>query len=147
MNRGKLSRRDFSKLTMAAFGGLMAGAAGCGKGKEGVPEGKEPSVAYLLEEPHVCRGLNTCANQGVSAKNACAGQGTCATAKQHECAGENECKGQGGGSEHPGQNGCKGLGGCEVPLRQAWDTARAAFESAMEEQGKQVGTAPAPINE
>jgi hypothetical protein len=153
-----LSRRDFSKLTMAAFGGLLAGAAaGCNRetpqqsSDSGAPPAEkpqakpaaEPSVAYLLEEPHVCRGLNTCANKGASGKNECAGQGTCASVKAHDCAGQNDCKGQGGCGEFPGQNGCKQLGQCHVPLMDTiWDKARAAFEKAMKDQGKQVGAAP-----
>ena len=162
MNGNELSRRDFTKLTMAAFGGLMAGASGCRRAGDGEPAGEaevpqpagdvsatdataasnEPSVAYLLEEPHVCRGLNTCASKGKSGDNACAGQGTCARV-EHLCSGQNDCKGQGGCGEHPGQNACKGLGGCDVPLMHVWEEARAAFEKAMKAQGKEVGAAPA----
>lgn len=168
MNRNELSRRDFTRLSAAAFGGLVAGAAAGCSGRGGnepagqgasTPEeapaagapaaetsagSKEPSVAYLLDEPHVCRGLNTCANKGRSGENQCAGQGTCATVGiDHQCGQQNQCKGQGGCGGHYGQNACKGLGGCGVPLRHGWEEARAAFEKAMNDAGKEVGAAPA----
>lgn len=166
MKRMDLNRRDFNKLTMAAFGGLLAGtAAGCGSGEPeanpapetgaadgaGETDGAEPAggepVAEtgnpLLSEPHVCRGLNTCKNKGASGENACAGQGTCATAVAHSCHYENACRGQGGCGEKPGQNACKGMGECAVPLGEsAWEKARSAFEQAMKEAGKEVGPAP-----
>ncbi len=175
MNNTDLSRRDFHRLTMAAFGGMVAGTlAGCsgkeepakkgtaggakdqGGGKktdgqktEGGPadtgkkDGSTEQISLLLQEPHVCRGLNTCKNTGASKDNACAGQGTCATATHHECAGQNDCKGQGGCGEKPGQNACKGMGECSVPLSDdAWKKARAAFEAAMKEHGRTFGQAP-----
>lgn len=165
MRRFELNRRDFNKLTVAAFGGLVAGTSiGCpqqqdegadaageaGATSQPAESGAEPEqpaetadVAYLLEEPHVCRGLNACANKGAGAENACAGQGSCATAEHHECSGQNACKGQGGCGEHPGQNACKGQGECAVPLMDdAWSKAREAFEQAMAEAGNEVGEAP-----
>ncbi len=167
MSSGEMNRRDFHRLTAAAFGGVVAGAAaGCsdapvdeaanntgavGHGSAGpatdpgaaVAE-SEHQVAFLLEEPHVCRGLNSCMGTGAGKENACAGQGTCATAAQHSCHGANECKGQGGCGELPGQNSCKGNGECAVPLHEgAWEKARAAFEQAMQAAGKEVGSAPA----
>jgi hypothetical protein len=40
-------------------------------------------------------------------------------------------------------NECMGKGGCHVPLMEsAWDTARAAFETAMKKNGKDFGKAP-----
>ena len=50
-------------------------------------------------------------------QNKCSGQGGCAT-KDHKCAGKNACSGQGGcasaSMRHDcgGKNGCKGQGGC-----------------------------------
>lgn len=138
MGRSELTRRDFERLTMAALGGLMAGS-GAAWAAEGDDDKKNP----LLTEPHVCRGLNTCKGKGAGKKNACAGQGTCATAKAHECAEQNACKGQGGCGEHPGENSCKGKGSCAVPLSdKAWKTARKNFEAAMKKAGKKVGDAP-----
>ena len=98
----------------------------------------------LVDDKHVCRGLNTCKGLGRSKENACAGQGTCASIADHACAQQNECKGQGGCGADPAFNACKGMGGCHVPLMdEAWTKARAAFEAAMKKSGKTVGAAPA----
>jgi hypothetical protein len=97
----------------------------------------------LLEEPHVCRGLNTCKGKGKGEKNACAGQGACATVKAHTCKGENACRGQGGCAATPGENECKGKGNCAVPLNdKAWAKARKRFEELMTKEGHKVGPAP-----
>jgi hypothetical protein len=170
MTQPEMNRRDFTRWTAAAFGGVVAGSmAGCaGESDTQTPapaagegaaaptdEGHMPGegnaaaegthdVAYLIEEPHVCRGLNTCEGKGAGGDNACAGQGTCHTANKHSCHYDNECKGQGGCGANPGQNACKGKGECAVPLsKPAWESARAAFEKAMMGAGKQVGAAPA----
>lgn len=168
MNRIELNRRDFARLTASAFGGIVAGSiAGCRKAPEsetsgaGVekddrgdtpsPEGEAPAasqaeeteeVSLLLQEPHVCRGLNTCAGKGKGGDNACAGQGACATATAHSCSGMNECKGQGGCGGKQGENACKGMGGCHVPLEHGWEDVRARFEAAMKAAGKEFGPAP-----
>jgi hypothetical protein len=161
-----LARRDFHKLTLAALGGVIAGASvGCDGGnapKPGAPKPKEETSAaprasetpgtdvalsdaekLIIDEPHTCRGLNSCKNLGRSKENACAGQGTCASIADAACAGNNECKGQGGCGETAGMNSCKGEGGCHIPLMDgAWKKARAAFEAAMKKSGKTVGAAP-----
>ncbi len=136
----RLSRRDFSKLTMAAFGGVLIGSAMSGR----AADKKKHNPELLTEEPHVCRGLNTCKSKGKGGENACAGQGKCATAEAHSCKGENACKGQGGCGQYPGQNTCKGEGECAVPLKDTvWKRARKAFEEQMAKAGKKVGEAPA----
>lgn len=163
----QFTRRDFSRLTMAAFGGAVAGTlAGCG-GDQAPPASTPPAshsatppahdasagaaapagteVSLLMGEKHVCRGLNTCKGLGADGKNDCAGMGTCATYAKHDCAGHNECKGQGGCGENPGENACKGMGSCGVPLEHAWEKARKNFELAMEKSGKKVGVAPAKM--
>ena len=137
--RQQFTRRDFNRLTAAAFGGALAGSVvGCKPEKtEEEPQAKAPE--------HICRGLNACKGQGADGKNACAGQGTCATVKQtHDCAGKNACQGQGGCGETVGANDCKGKGNCAVPLTmdKAWETARANFEAKMKTEGKEVGAAP-----
>ncbi len=166
MKRSEMNRRDFTRLTAAAFGGVVAGSmVGCGEtatdttpaagaggaapaegsseAGAGATEGATETVNLMLEEPHVCRGLNTCKGKGAGGDNACAGQGTCATAEAHSCSGHNACKGQGGcGGEH-GTNACKGMGGCGVPLEHGWEEVRAKFEAAMKAAGKEVGAAPA----
>src|SRR5258708_3668326 len=120
-----LSRRDFGKLTAAAFGGVLLGSTLIGRAADKTAE-HDPEL--LLQDKHVCRGLNTCKTKGKGADNSCAGMGNCAIAEKHSCKGDNSCKGQGGCGEYPGQNSCKGLGSCEVPLKEkTWKTARKAF--------------------
>jgi hypothetical protein len=139
--RSDLNRRDFSKLAAAALGGLLAGA-GAGRADD-KPKMKDPKKPLLLQEPHVCRGLNTCKGLSKDKKNDCAGMGACATAKTHTCAGENACAGLGGCGANPGENKCKGMGACGVPLEdKAWAKARKRFEEEMKKANKKVGTAP-----
>ena len=144
MDNSELSRRDFQRLSMAAFGGMLVGASAADAAEDkGKDEGKSKAKNPLLGDPHVCRGLNTCKGKGVDKKNACAGQGACATAKKHSCHAENECKGQGGCGAKPGENSCKGKGECAVPLNDtAWKKARKRFEELMKEEGKKFGPAP-----
>lgn len=156
MNRLDVSRREFTRLSMAAFGGVVAGATvGCSNGNappapapDGAQSDASPAeaaasaVSLLLQEPHVCRGLNTCKGKGAGGDNACAGQGACATAEHHACAGHNACKGQGGCGGKEGRNECKEQGGCAVPLAHGWDRVRETFETEMKQAGKDVGPAP-----
>jgi hypothetical protein len=140
MERSELTRRDFSKLTAAALGGLIAGA---GVAQAAQDKKKEKKKNPLLEDKHVCRGLNTCKGKGKGGKNDCAGMGACAVAEKHTCKGDNACRGQGGCGEHPAENECKGMGSCEVPLNdKAWTKARKRFEELMKADGKKVGAAP-----
>lgn len=135
-----LSRRDFGKLTMAAFGGVLMGATLTSRAAE---NDNKHDPALLLQDKHVCRGLNTCKGKGKGADNSCAGTGNCATAEAHSCKGDNSCKGQGGCEEYPGQNSCKGQGSCDVPLKEkTWKKARKSFEGQMKKAGKTVGDAP-----
>jgi hypothetical protein len=142
-----MNRRDFQKLAAAAMSGLMAGAslasAAEKKAEKKAAKKKDPAKPLLLQEPHVCRGLNTCKGLGKGGKNTCAGAGECATAKAHDCSTDNDCAGLGGCGQHPGENKCKGMGGCHVPLESgAWAKARKSFEAAMKKAGKQVQPAP-----
>jgi hypothetical protein len=162
MDRPELNRRDFHRLTMAAFGGAVAGAvAGCGEEKKPAGPGAAPAaggaralpftpergdeeVAAVKGEPHACRGLNACKGQGADGKNDCAGQGDCATqAWHHGCSLQNACNGQGGCGDNPTQNDCKGKGGCHVPLMDSvWGAARKHFEEKMKNDNKEFGDAP-----
>jgi hypothetical protein len=154
MNNSNLNRRDLNRFAVAALGGLVTGVmAGCSSsskepgttatGKER-RTGADDQASLLLNDPHVCRGINTCKNKGKpGTTNECAGQGTCATVAAHDCNGMNDCKGQGGCGEHPGENACKGKGGCEVPLSdKTWPKARKHFEELMAKAGKKFGDAP-----
>ena len=140
MEEAAFSRRDFGKLTMAAFGGMVLGSTLAGDTAKGA---ETHDHSLLLGEKHVCRGLNTCKGKGKGEGNSCAGMGNCATAEAHSCKGENGCKGQGGCGEYAGQNSCKGHGACQVPLKKkTWKAARKAFEKQMKEAGKTFGDAP-----
>ena len=162
MNTNGMDRREFHQLSLAALTGVIAGVTvGCNDAK---PTANQAAVtpaipaaapkaggmtlsanaeAYIMDEPHTCRGLNSCKGLGRDKENACAGQGTCASIADASCGGHNECKGQGGCGENPGMNECKGQDGCHIPLMaSAWDTARNAFETAMKKNGKEFGAAP-----
>ncbi|HXU45224.1 MAG TPA: hypothetical protein VN783_06845 [Thermoanaerobaculia bacterium] len=129
----KLNRRELGKLTLAAFGGVMAGSLFTGRAFAG------EAAEFKLSDPHICCGLNTCKGHGAGAKNECAGMGTCATAEAHGCNGSNACAGQG----EDGMNSCKGKGSCAVPVKgDKWKAARANFEAAMNKAGKKFGPAP-----
>lgn len=85
---------------------------------------------------HACMGLNSCKGQDrfgaagptdgprPGVPNDCAGQGYCATTKDHQCHVQNQCKDQGGCGlygtaeelNHPGNNDCKSLGSCATPI-------------------------------
>jgi hypothetical protein len=132
-----LNRRDFGKLTLAAFGGVLAGSL-VGE-RLLAEEKKKEGGGFVLKDPHICCGLNTCKGHGKGAKNECAGMGQCATAEAHGCAGTNACAGQG----QTGDNSCKGQGSCGVPVKgDPWKQARANFETAMKKAGKKFGAAP-----
>ena len=144
MDKSELNRRDFQRLTAAAFGGLLAAAAmdRSGFAADAAPA-KDKNKNPMLGEPHVCRGINMCKGLGASKDNACAGQGVCATAKAHSCHADNDCRGQGGCGAKPGENNCKGMGECGVPMSaKTWTKARARFEELMAKEGKKVGPAP-----
>lgn len=138
------NRRHFQKLTLAAFGGLLAGSSSSARAEE-KQDGK-PQVnvdpALLLQEPNVCRGLNTCEGKG-KGNHDCAGKSACTTLTSHSCMGQNDCKGKGGCGGYPGQNTCEGKGHCAIPLKEAtWTTARKQFEHLMKDAGKKVGDPP-----
>jgi hypothetical protein len=128
-----VSRRDFGKLALAAFGGVVAGSVLGGKLLSA--DDKKPAA----KDAHTCCGLNGCKGQGAGGKNDCAGQGSCATVDAHSCAGSNACKGQGG----TGDNACKGKGSCAVPSKgDSWKKARASYEARMTKAHKKFGAAP-----
>ena len=172
MKKTDLNRRDFNRLSMAAFGGVVAGTfAGCAnEGGDAIDPAAEPPVDDPTTMDPIEGDTSTADGEGGEAgageetasllmgekhvcrglntcksdDNACAGQGTCATFAAHECGTHNECKGQGGCGDKPGENACKGMGKCAVPLKEhAWGKARANFEAAMTAAGKEVGPAPA----
>ncbi len=92
MKSNDLSRREFAKLTAAALGGVVAGAATVRI--SAAAEGE--TLGPLTEGKNVCRGLNPACGGHKGGDNKCAGQGSCHTANKHTCHGGNDCKGQGG---------------------------------------------------
>ncbi len=139
--KSSIGRRDFNKLAVAALGGLVAGAR-----VADAAEKKDTTKSLLIQEPHVCRGLNpSCKGEVKGKKHTCSGKSNCASAAEHTCSGKNDCAGLGGCGEKPGENACKGKGACAVPIAHddAWKKARANFEKAMKDAGKSFGDAPA----
>jgi hypothetical protein len=121
--KDNVSRRDFGKLALAAFGGVMAGSVLSSKLVSAAEK------AMPKADAHACCGLN-----------ACKGQGGCATTEAHSCSGSNACKGQGGTAD----NACKGKGSCSVPIKgDGWKKARAHYEASMTKAGKKFGASPA----
>jgi hypothetical protein len=137
-----MNRRDFTRLAAAALGGMVAGASIVHADE--APKKKDPEKPLLLQEPHICRGLNpTCKGEYKGKKNECAGQSFGPTIKEHKCKGMNDCVGTGGCGEKPGENKCKGMGECAVPLKdEVWARARKNFEAAMKKANKTFGDAP-----
>lgn len=132
MKKDDVSRRDFGKLTLAAFGGVLAGSMLGGR----LLSADEKAAA---KEAHACCGLNSCKGNGAGGGNECAGMGKCSTTEAHGCAGSNACKHQGGSYD----NDCKGKGSCAVPIKgDAWKKARASFEASMKKADKKFGPAP-----
>src|SRR5271170_1964272 len=125
-----MNRREFTKLASLALGGMVA-VASLAQSAENKP--KDPSKPLLLQEPHICRGLNpTCKGEVKGKKNDCAGQANGSTVKDHACKGHNDCAGEGGCGAKPGENKCKGMGDCAIPLKdKTWEKARKNFEAAM----------------
>ena len=115
-SRLDFTRRDFHKLTMAAFGGVVSGLS---VSRSAVAFGGDESL--LLKEPHVCCGLNTCKGHGASGDNECAGMGDCASVEHHSCKGEEGCSGQGGCGAKPGGEWLQGPGElCGPPEGRSW---------------------------
>ncbi|MBI4556737.1 MAG: hypothetical protein HY706_04075 [Candidatus Hydrogenedentes bacterium] len=142
MTPKNVTRRDFSKLAAAALCGTLVGATALAQEKKLDTSKIQVEPSLLLEDPNVCRGINTCQGKG-KGDHACAGQSACATAKDHSCSGHNDCKGQGGCGGYPGQNTCKEKGHCAVPLsKDTWPIARKQFEHLMKDMGQKFGSAP-----
>ena len=167
MKRTELNRRDFNKLTAAAFGGIVVGTVvGCGgnggddgtgggdgdagtdgtdtgDGTDGAASDTGPRGAEIAAN-NACSGLNQCMNYG-KGEHACAGQGSCSTVEAHSCHGQNTCKYLGGCDGTAGTNECAEMGGCGVPMNpseEAWAQARAAFEKRMMAMNKPFGDPP-----
>lgn len=144
MDEKNVSRRNFSRLSLAAAAGMVAASGVAMAQKEKKKDGAAYPVdpALLLQDPNVCRGLNTCKGKG-KGDHTCAGSGACATAEAHACNGHNVCKGQGGCGGYPGQNNCKEHGHCAVPLsKESWALARKQYEHLMTDLGQKFSPAP-----
>lgn len=148
MENSGMNRRSFTKLSAAAFGGLLAGSRLVNaEDKKDEPKPGPKKGVRVLQEPHTCRGLNACKGRGgcgaTKGKNSCAGTSECATAKHHACKGKNDCANQGGCGNLVGINDCKGHGECAVPLSDAaWGRARIRLQRQFAADGKTLGEAP-----
>src|ERR1700710_441821 len=69
-----VSRRDFGKLAVAAFGGVVAGSM-LGSKLLSADDMKKPAAAKA--DDHACCGSNACKGQGGTADNSCKGKGSC----------------------------------------------------------------------
>ncbi|MGO9913545.1 MAG: hypothetical protein ACLQIB_02355 [Isosphaeraceae bacterium] len=161
-HQAQACRRDFHRLALAAFSGLLAAATTTEAADEGSKRAEKPKDTSnpLLHEPHVCKALNTCKNKGGDGMggvgmNDCAGQGNCYTAPKHVCHGKNDCRGLGACDTgtwpdyqpgYPGENTCKAMGGCQVPMlpgkEKMWRQARRRFEALRADAGKRLGPPP-----
>jgi hypothetical protein len=169
MKRIELSRREFHRLTVAAFGGVVAGAAiGCGDNGDDAGSGggrddetttgdatqtdatisadnsqgngEQELVGGERPELNACLGLNQCKQYGKNpGEHDCAGYGACATAKSHDCATKNECKYLGGCAGKSGTNECRGQGGCQMPLVPFGDESWQQARTAFEKRMKEAG--------
>jgi hypothetical protein len=110
MKKTDLSRRDFNRLTAAAFGGVVAGTfAGCAnEGSDPAPADPAPVPGTEPEATEPAEGGTTAA-EGEGGEPA-AGEETASLlmGEKHVCRGLNKCKGAGGG----GENACAGTGAC-----------------------------------
>lgn len=142
MNEKNVPRRQFSRWTAVAFGGLVAGSAINPKALSAADEKLPIDPNLLLKGLNTCKGLNACKAQG-KGDHSCAGAGSCATANKHACGEHNDCAGQGGCGGYPGQNTCKEKGHCAVPLSaESWKLARKQFEEVAKAKGIKVGKPP-----
>lgn len=145
----RLTRHELTRIAAAALGGVVVGTAlcGCSDSASRTTSGSSPTSmtqtasAAMPADKHACKGLNGCKGEGNDGKNACAGQGGCATKEAvHNCKGHNACKGMGGCGESAGANMCQGKGNCAVPMKaDGWKKARESFETKMKSAGKTVG--------
>ena len=87
--KSSIGRRDFNKLAVAALGGLVAGAS-----VAEAADKKDTTKPLMLQEPHVCRGLNpNCKGEVKGKKHDCAGQTNCASANRtHLRRGQRLCR-------------------------------------------------------
>lgn len=130
MKKTDLSRRDFNRLTAAAFGGVVAGTfAGCSNEGGGAAPTDGTTEADISATDPANNGTGTGESEeggGESAeneetasllmgdKNVCRGLNIC---KGHGAGGENSCAGTGAcatitAHKCAGNNECKGQGGC-----------------------------------
>lgn len=167
MKRIELSRRDFHRLTVAAFSGVAAGTAiGCGNNADNAGNGggrddatttgdatqtdeaisaddslgnsEQELVGGERPELNACLGLNQCQQYGKNpGQHDCAGQGACATAKSHDCKTKNECKYLGGCDGKPAANDCREQGGCQVPLEPIGDEVWQQARTTFEKRMKE----------
>jgi hypothetical protein len=132
MNRIDLNRRDFTKLTVAAFGGIVAGTTiGCGGGDgdgtgdgggtgDGTGTGDGPEGSGTTDDSTSTDGdgggdVVASVDNLLEGKHVCRGLNACkmqGKSGQNDCAGTSACYTAGKSGCHY-ENDCKGQGGCE----------------------------------
>lgn len=108
MKKTDLTRRDFNRLSMAAFGGVVAGTfAGCADDAVDAPA---PPDSTLGDPADAGSGTTGAGDGGDGGGEAADGEETASLllGDKHVCRGLNTCKGAGGG----GDNACAGQGAC-----------------------------------
>ena len=136
MKKDNVSRRDFGKLALAAFGGVVAGSVLGGSLLSADEMKKEAAKA----DAHACCGLNACKGQGKGGDNDCAGQGKCSTTEAHGCAGRQRL-------QEPGRRGHQRLQGTGElhgahQGRRLEEGARQTTRPSMTKAGKKFGPPP-----
>ncbi len=125
MKRTEMNRRDFTRLTAAAFGGVVAGTmAGCGEqaATNGGGEGAAPAGGEAAAEGSDA-GSGTAHDHDHEHADGEAGEHDVANmmGDVHVCRGLNMCKGQGQG----GGNACAGQGACATAEAHSCHAANA----------------------
>ena len=135
MKRIELNRRDFSKLTIAAFGGIVAGTTiGCGGDDDGGGNagGGDDAItgadyagdpSKMMDDSGATddsAGGDSVADADdsplLSEPHVCRGMNACMNkgqSKENACAGQGTCHTLADTHTCHGENDCKGQGGCE----------------------------------
>ena len=149
MKKTDLTRRDFNRLSMAAFGGVVAGTfAGCAN--EGTDDAAPSAPDPVLGDPADAGSGTTDAGDGGDGGDG-AGDETASLllGEKHVCRGLNMCKGAGAGGENAcaGQGACATLAGQECGTQNACKGQGGCGEKPGENACKGMGKCHVPLKE